>query len=144
MHLDLRERLRHLRTPTENACSGTNSRAHIGDSSAGSTGRADLGIPLALVELIQRGWQWRKSRALVGSSSEQPTRRCWRPGMHLGVVPPPRSYDADIWTQQAGPTVSAPFGAEEAEGPYLGESGWGINFRVRVFEGNAVQLWEPV
>ncbi len=50
---------------------------------------------------------------------------------HLGVVPPPLSYDADVWTQQAGPTVFAPFGADAAEGPYLDESGWGINFRVR-------------
>lgn len=59
---------------------------------------------------------------------------------HLGVVPPPASYDADVWTQQAGPTVFAPFGVEEAEGPYLGESGWGINFRVRDLDAIVKQL----
>lgn len=59
---------------------------------------------------------------------------------HLGVVPPPLSYDADVWTQQAGPTVFAPFGAEDAESPYLGESGWGINFRVRDLDAMVRQL----
>ena len=50
---------------------------------------------------------------------------------HLGVLPPPQSYDAEVWTQQAGPTVFAPFGPEMADSPYLGAAGWGINFRVR-------------
>jgi glyoxylase I family protein len=92
---------------------------------------------------------------------------------HLGVDRPPSSYDAEVWTQRAGPTVFAPFGSEG--GSPVGRAGWGINFRVRDLdamveqlrasgvdvsvddeeypngrfaqltdpEGNAVQLWEP-
>ena len=92
---------------------------------------------------------------------------------HLGVEPPPSSYDGPVWTQREGPTVFAPFGA--GENPYLGRAGWGINFRVRDLEamveqlrtagidvtvdaeeypngrfaqlsdpeGNAIQLWQP-
>jgi len=93
---------------------------------------------------------------------------------HLGIDPPPSSYDAEVWTQRAGPTVFAPFGPEG--GSPVGRGGWGINFRVgdldamvgqlrasgidvesdaeeypngrfaqlRDPEGNAIQLWEPV
>lgn len=92
---------------------------------------------------------------------------------HLGIDPVPTSYDAPVWTQQAGETVFAPFPAEPS--PHLGAAGWGINFRVRDLdalvdqlrkasvtvdvddvvypngrfaqlrdpEGNAVQLWQP-
>jgi glyoxylase I family protein len=92
---------------------------------------------------------------------------------HLGVPPPPTSYDAEVWTQRAGPTVFAPFPRDQS--PNLGRSGWGINFRVGDLdaivaqlrtvgidvtvdpeqypngrfaqladpEGNAIQLWEP-
>jgi predicted enzyme related to lactoylglutathione lyase len=49
---------------------------------------------------------------------------------HLGVAPPPQSYDAEVWNQQAGPTVIAPFGGGAAEAPHIGPGGWGINFRV--------------
>jgi uncharacterized glyoxalase superfamily protein PhnB len=59
---------------------------------------------------------------------------------HLGIVPPPRSYDAEVWNQQAGPTVFAPFGAEDADSPHLGEFGWGINFRVRDLDAIVSQL----
>lgn len=93
---------------------------------------------------------------------------------HLGIDPPPSSYDAQVWTQRAGPTVFAPFG--RGGGSPVGRGGWGINFRVgdldamvgqlrasgidveidaeeypngrfaqlRDPEGNAIQLWEPV
>lgn len=92
---------------------------------------------------------------------------------HLGVVPPPTSYDGEVWTPREGPTVFAPF--PQGENPYLGRAGWGINFRVRDLdaivaqlrgagidvtidpeaypngrfaqledpEGNAIQLWQP-
>lgn len=91
---------------------------------------------------------------------------------HLGIAEVPMSYDAEVWVQEAGETVFAPFGED---GPYLGPTGWGINFRVRDLdamvdqlrsagihvevdpeaypngtfanlrdpEGNAVQLWQP-
>ena len=59
---------------------------------------------------------------------------------HLGVLPAPASYDAEVWIQQAGPTVFAPFGAEPVDNPYLGESGWGINFRVADLDAIVSQL----
>lgn len=59
---------------------------------------------------------------------------------HLGVLPPPTSYDADVWNQQAGPTVFAPFGGDSAENPYLGDAGWGINFRVDDLDAMVDQL----
>jgi glyoxylase I family protein len=49
---------------------------------------------------------------------------------HLGVPPPPVSYDAEVWVQRAGPTVFAPFPTDQGESSNLGRSGWGINFRV--------------
>jgi predicted enzyme related to lactoylglutathione lyase len=59
---------------------------------------------------------------------------------HLGVNAPPDSYDAAVWTQEAGPTVFAPFGPENAASPYLGPTGWGINFRVRDLDAMVSQL----
>jgi glyoxylase I family protein len=46
------------------------------------------------------------------------------------VLPVPTSYEGDVWTQQAGQTVFAPFPAEASEAPMLGAAGWGLNFRV--------------
>ncbi len=48
---------------------------------------------------------------------------------HLGVDPPPTSYGGQVWVQEAGPTVLAPFAADTE---YLGrlEQSWMINFRV--------------
>ena len=59
---------------------------------------------------------------------------------HLGVGAPPTSYDGDVWEQEAGVTVFAPFGPEHAESPYLGPTGWGINFRVRDLDAMVAQL----
>jgi predicted enzyme related to lactoylglutathione lyase len=58
---------------------------------------------------------------------------------HLGVSPPPTSYEGEVWTQQAGPTVLAPFPAGD-ESPYLGRGGWGINFRVGDLDAIVAQL----
>ena len=58
---------------------------------------------------------------------------------HLGVNEIPMSYDAEVWTQAAGPTAFAPFPAD-AEGPPLGPSGWGINFRVLDLDAMVGQL----
>ena len=59
---------------------------------------------------------------------------------HLGVGGPPESYDEEVWTQQSGPTVFAPFGREHWESPYLGPTGWGINFRVGDLDAMVAQL----
>lgn len=59
---------------------------------------------------------------------------------HLGVGAPPGAYDEPVWTQEAGPTVFAPFGPEHWESPHLGPTGWGINFRVRDLDGMVSQL----
>lgn len=92
---------------------------------------------------------------------------------HLGVPPPPASYEESPWWQQAGPTV---FAAMAADSPHFGVNGgnWALNFRVADLdamiaqltsagvavsgpeshpngrfaeladpEGNPVQLWEP-
>jgi glyoxylase I family protein len=92
---------------------------------------------------------------------------------HLGVSPPPPTYDDPDWWQQAGPTV---FTALEADSSHFGrpEQTWSINFRVADLdamiaqltkagitvtqpesypngrfaeladpEGNPIQLWEP-
>jgi predicted enzyme related to lactoylglutathione lyase len=59
---------------------------------------------------------------------------------HLGVAAPPESYDEQVWTQVAGPTVFAPFGEEHWESPHLGPTGWGINFRVADLDAMVVQL----
>ncbi|MET0902896.1 MAG: VOC family protein [Acidimicrobiales bacterium] len=58
---------------------------------------------------------------------------------HLGVIAPPQSYEADVWEQEAGPTVFAPFGPGQAETPH-GPSGWGLNFRVRDLSAMVTQL----
>ncbi|HEX2048845.1 MAG TPA: VOC family protein [Acidimicrobiales bacterium] len=53
---------------------------------------------------------------------------------HLGV-------DGDeVWHQQAGPTVFAPFGEEHWASPHLGPTGWGVNFRVRDLDAMVDQL----
>jgi len=57
---------------------------------------------------------------------------------HLGVLPPPASYEGQVWTQREGPTVFAPFPAED--NPFLGPTGWGINFRVGDLDATVAQL----
>ena len=59
---------------------------------------------------------------------------------HLGIGGPPETYDEEVWTQDAGPTVFAPFGEEHWESPHLGPAGWGINFRVADLDAMVRQL----
>jgi glyoxylase I family protein len=59
---------------------------------------------------------------------------------HLGVGAPPASYEAEVWIQQEGPTVFAPFGDEHRSSPHLGPTGWGLNFRVRSLDAMVAQL----
>lgn len=58
---------------------------------------------------------------------------------HLGVAPPPRTYDQPTWWQQAGPTV---FAAMDEDSPHFGrpEQRWSINFRVADLDAMAAQL----
>ena len=58
---------------------------------------------------------------------------------HLGVDRVPMSYDETPWTQQAGPTVFAPFPDDT---DYFGraEQQWMVNFRVRDLDAMVSQL----
>ena len=58
---------------------------------------------------------------------------------HLGIQVVPKSYDEPVWTQQAGPTVFAPF-AEKTD--YFGDptKQWMLNFRVANLERMTRQL----
>jgi predicted enzyme related to lactoylglutathione lyase len=58
---------------------------------------------------------------------------------HLGIEPPPTSYDGPVWVQREGPTVLVPF-PEQDESPVLGSGGWGINFRVRDLDAIVAQF----
>lgn len=58
---------------------------------------------------------------------------------HLGVSPVPGTYEEAPWTQEAGPTVFAPF-PQHSE--YFGPSSqqWMVNFRVNDLEKMVSQL----
>jgi glyoxylase I family protein len=58
---------------------------------------------------------------------------------HLGVQPPPDSYDTPSWWQQAGPTVLAAMSADSAHfgGP---AHTWSLNFRVGDLDAMVAQL----
>jgi glyoxylase I family protein len=58
---------------------------------------------------------------------------------HLGVSPPPASYDERVWEQEAGPTVFAPF---PSDSDYFRRSDqqWAVNFRVRDLDAMVDQL----
>lgn len=58
---------------------------------------------------------------------------------HLGVTIVPSSYDEEPWSQEAGPTVFAPF---ENNTEYFGEpdNQWMVNFRVKSLDAIVAQL----
>jgi len=58
---------------------------------------------------------------------------------HLGIAVVPTNYNEPLWTQEAGPTVFAPF-PEDTK--YFGDPKniWMINFRVRDLDAMAAQL----
>ncbi|HEV2902467.1 MAG TPA: VOC family protein [Gaiellaceae bacterium] len=58
---------------------------------------------------------------------------------HLGVDLVPPTYEEEVWLQEAGPTVFAPFPADTE---YFGrdEQTWMINFRVRDRDAIVQQL----
>ena len=58
---------------------------------------------------------------------------------HLGVTPPPPTYDDPDWQQQAGPTVLA-FGPEQSAGAHVGPRGIGLSFRVADLPAMVAQL----
>jgi catechol 2,3-dioxygenase-like lactoylglutathione lyase family enzyme len=58
---------------------------------------------------------------------------------HLGISPVPKSEGQDVWRQDAGPTVFAPF-AEDTD--YFGDRTrmWMVNFRVSDLDALVTQL----
>jgi predicted enzyme related to lactoylglutathione lyase len=58
---------------------------------------------------------------------------------HLGINPVPAEYGGKSWEQEAGPTVFAPF---PADNDYFGDGAkqWMINFRVRDLDAMVEQL----
>jgi len=58
---------------------------------------------------------------------------------HLGVEPPPPSYDTSSWWQQPGPTV---FTGMPADAGHFGSPSqqWAINFRVGDLDAMTAQL----
>ena len=58
---------------------------------------------------------------------------------HLGVDLVPPTYEEEVWRQEAGPTVFAPFPADTE---YFGrdEQAWMLNFRVRDLDALVQQL----
>ena len=60
---------------------------------------------------------------------------------HLGINVVPESYDEEPWTQEAGPTVFAPF---DADTEYFDRESqmWMVNFRVRNLDAIVAQLRE--
>jgi len=57
---------------------------------------------------------------------------------HLGIDPPPASYDTSSWWQQPGPTVLAMAAESELFGG--AERSWSINFRVSDLDAMVSQL----
>lgn len=58
---------------------------------------------------------------------------------HLGVTEVPATYGDPVWTQDAGPTVFAPFAQDST---YFGDAskGWMLNFRVADLAAMVTQL----
>jgi glyoxylase I family protein len=59
---------------------------------------------------------------------------------HLGIDPPPETYEDEDWHQAAGPTVFAPHGPGHAGSAHLGARGWGLNLRLRDLDAMVRQL----
>ena len=66
--------------------------------------------------------------------SDDPKRLAQWYATHLGINEVPTSYDGEPWTQQAGPTVFAPF---KRDTEYFGraEQQWMLNLRVDDLDG---------
>ena len=58
---------------------------------------------------------------------------------HLGVSPPPTAYDGQVWVQESGPTVFAPFPAD-SEYFRRADQQWAVNFRVKDLDAMIEQL----
>jgi glyoxylase I family protein len=58
---------------------------------------------------------------------------------HLGVPPPPATYEEMPWEQEAGPTVFAPF-PNDSEYFRQPDQQWAVNFRVRNLDAMIGQL----
>ena len=71
--------------------------------------------------------------------SEDPERAASWYLRHLGITPPPESYDTSSWWQQPGPTVLAAMPVDSQHFGDLGRS-WSINFRVADLDAMVHQL----
>jgi glyoxylase I family protein len=69
--------------------------------------------------------------------AEDPERLAEWYSRHLGVDPPPASYEISSWRQESGPTVFAPMAPESG---HFGDRGWSVNFRVRNLDAMVAQL----
>lgn len=71
--------------------------------------------------------------------TEDPRRAAAWYSEHLGIDPPPESYDTSSWWQQPGPTVltGMPWDSEHLGGP---ERSWSLNFRVANLDAMVDQL----
>jgi predicted enzyme related to lactoylglutathione lyase len=58
---------------------------------------------------------------------------------HLGITPPPSTYEDDPWLQAAGPTIFAAMGAD-SEVFGAPDRSWSINFRVGNLDAMVAQL----
>jgi hypothetical protein len=58
---------------------------------------------------------------------------------HLGVTPPPATYEGPVWEQNAGPTVFAPC-PSDSEYFRRPDQQWAVNFRVRDLDAMVEQL----
>src|SRR2546430_17586785 len=71
--------------------------------------------------------------------SQNPTALAEWYRQHLGIDLVPEDYNQKPWSQEAGPTVFAPF---PADSEYFGDAGknWMINFRVTDLDAIVQQL----
>ena len=72
-------------------------------------------------------------------STEDPGRAAAWYSEHLGVDPPPASYETSSWWQQPGPTV---FAGMSGDAEHFGGGGrsWSVNFRVGDLDAMVAQL----
>lgn len=105
---------------------------------------ADLQLPAARASDSRRAVASPSMARVTGIggfffASDDPERLSAWYAEHLDVSPPPTSYEAPVWQQDAGPTVFAPFRGDEPN-DHLGPSGWGLNLRVDDLDGMVERL----
>jgi predicted enzyme related to lactoylglutathione lyase len=110
----------------------------------GFCSKSNLFRGISLLSLTDTGYP-NKSREYVAGiggfffRAKDPTALAQWYKEKLGVSLVPADYDQKPWSQEAGPTVFAPF---PADSDYFGNAGkdWMINFRVRDLDAMVEQL----